>query len=183
MSDKITADTEVSGTELAAVLGLSKRRIEQLVQDGTIETVSKGRMKLGDAVQAYIRSVTKPIDEDDIKTEKARRKSEAVLKSSRAAIAKYQVQELQGKMHRAEDVAAMTEELVYTVRGALNALPGRLAVDVAAAGSAAEASNIIRGEVHKIMLELSAFRYDPAKYEARVRERMSLSERDTDDDE
>ena len=27
-------------------------------------------------------------------------------------------------MHRAEDVAALTEDLVYTIRGALNALPG-----------------------------------------------------------
>ena len=183
MSDKITADTEVSGTELAAVLGLSKRRIEQLVQDGTIETVSKGKMMLGNAVQAYIRSVTKPIDEEDIKTEKARRKSEAVLKSSRAAIAKYQVQELQGKMHRAEDVAAMTEDMIFNFRGALDALPGSVAIDAAAATTPAEVSSIVRREVGRIEAELSRYRYDPAKYEARVRERMSLSERVPEDDE
>lgn len=181
MSESV-AEMEVNGTELAAVLGLSKRRIEQMVQDGTIETVSRGRMRLGDAVQAYIKFVSKPVDEEDVKTEKARRKSEAVLKSSRAAIAKMQVQELQGKMHRSEDVAAMTEDLVYTVRGALNALPGRLAVDVAAAKTAAEASDIIRREVHKMMTELAGYRYDPAKYEARVRERMQMSEREDDDE-
>ena len=75
----------------------------------------------------------------------------------------------------------MTEELVYTIRGALNALPGRLAVDVAKAGTPAEASEVIRKEVNKVMRELAGFRYDPKKYEERVRKRMDWSEADDDE--
>ena len=98
------------------------------------------------------------------------------------AIAKLEAEELKGTMHRAEDVAALTEDLVYTIRGALNALPGRLAVDVAAVSTPAEASEVIRKEVSKVMRELAGYHYDPKKYEERVRERRDWSERDSDDE-
>jgi len=65
------------------------------------------------------------------------------------------------------------------------ALPGRLAVDVVSAQTAAEAADIIRAEVFKVMQELSQYRYDPQKYEERVRDRMkweSDSEVDSDDE-
>ena len=106
------------------------------------------------------------------------------MKVARAQIAKAEADELQGKMHRSEDVAAMTTDLMYAIRGAMMALPGRLAVDVAAAQSPAEAAEIIRREVNKAMRELSNYRYDPKKYEERVRERRAWeadSGRDADD--
>lgn len=179
----IIGETEVNGTELASVLGLSKRRIEQMAQDGTITAVSRGRFILGESVQKYIKFLSDgSMDEEDKKLEKARRQSEATMKASKAIIAKMEAEELRGNMHRAEDVAAMTEDLVYTIRGALLALPGRLAVDVAATKTAAEASEVIRKEVNKVMRELAGYKYDPAKYEERVRERRDWSERDNDDD-
>ena len=98
--------------------------------------------------------------------------------------AKAEADELQGKMHRSEDVAAMTTDLIYAIRGAMMALPGRLAVDVASANSPAEAAEIIRREVNKAMRELSNYRYDPKKYEERVRDRRAWeadSGRDADD--
>ena len=102
----------------------------------------------------------------------------------KATIAKLEAEELKGKMHRSEDVAAMTTDLIYAIRGAMMALPGRLAVDVASANSPAEAAEIIRREVNKAMRELSNYRYDPKKYEERVRERRAWeadSGRDVDD--
>ena len=85
-----------------------------------------------------------------------------------------EVEELQGKRHRSEDVAAMTEDLIYTIRGALLALPGRLAVDTSTAKSPNEAAEIIRKEVHAVMQDLSEYRYDPKKYEERVRARHNF---------
>ena len=102
----------------------------------------------------------------------------------KATIAKLEAEELKGKMHRSEDVAAMTTDLIYAIRGAMMALPGRLAVDVASANSPAEAAEIIRREVNKAMRELSNYRYDPKKYEERVRDRRAWeadSGRDADD--
>ena len=89
-----------------------------------------------------------------------------------AKIAELEAQELQGIMHRSEDVATLTEDLLYTIRDSLLALPGRLAVDVAATNTAAEAAEVIKREVFLVMKDLSSYNYDPEKYAERVRERM-----------
>lgn len=183
---KITTETEVSTTELACVLGITGRRIRQLAEDGQLVKLSQGRFNLCDSVQRYIAAQGKDTQsEEDKKFEKARRSADVTLKASKAQIAKMEADELRGKMHRSEDVAAMTEDLLYTIRGALIALPGRLAVDVAAASTAAEAAEIIRKEVHVAMRSLSNYRYDPAKYEERVRARRdwdSVNGGDDDDE-
>lgn len=119
----------------------------------------------------------------DLKRENAKSAAEITLKAAKATIAQLEAAELQGKMHRSEDVAAMTEDLIFTMRNMLAALPGRLAVDVAAAESAAEAADIIRREVHSIMAEIAKYRYDPAKYEERVRERKKWEVAELEDDE
>lgn len=171
---KITPETEVGTTELACVLGITGRRIRQLAEDGQLEKVSKGRFLLCESVQRYISSTTKEVEnEDDRRMEKARRTAAVTLQASKAQIAKMEADELRGKMHRSEDVAAMTEDLIYTIRGSLMALPGRLAVDVTAAATPAEAAEIIRKEVHTLMRELTDYQYDPEKYEERVRERRN----------
>lgn len=183
--EKITDTTEVSTTELATILGLSARRIQQMAQDGTLPTIRRGSFELCKSVQRYISFQGKDsLSEEEEKLEKARRQSEVTLKVSKAQIAKLEASELQGKMHRSEDVAAMTEDLIYTIRAALVALPGRLAVDVSDAKTAAEASEIIRKEVYEVMKELAAYRYNPKKYEERVRERRAwdLTESDIDDE-
>ena len=204
-SEKITDETEVSTTEMATVLGVSARRVQQMAQDGTVPTCRKGFFRLADSVQRYIKFLSDgPMDEEDKKLEKTRRVAETTMKASKATIAKLEAEELKGTMHRAEDVAALTEDLVYTIRGALNALPGRLAVDVAAVSTPAgdDASGVphdgalvmgdppdvagkrevIRKEVSKVMRELAGYHYDPKKYEERVRERRDWSERDSDDE-
>ena len=48
---KIDAEAEVSTTELAAILGVTARRVQQMAQDGTIVPVRRGYFQLGDAVQ------------------------------------------------------------------------------------------------------------------------------------
>ena len=183
--EKLGVDTEVSVAELAALLGLSADRIYQLIRGGILQTVKRGRLLLADSLQRYIATINKePVSDEDMKLEKVKQTAEATLKHSKAKIAKLEAEELEGKMHRSEDVEAMTADLLYAVRGALIALPGRLAVDVAQAQTAAEASEVIRQEVNKVLKEISQYKYDPLKYEERVRKRMDWDSimGDTDDD-
>lgn len=86
---KITADMEVSTSELACILGVSGRYIRRLAEDGQLKKASKGRFKLCDSVQKYIdlQSKNEKTDEADLKLEKARRTAEATLKASKAQIA------------------------------------------------------------------------------------------------
>lgn len=182
-TEKINEETEVTPAEMAAVLRLTGRRVRQLTEDGVLRKNGAGRYGLIENIHLWHKNDTAaPVDEEDQKLEKARRKSEVQIKASKAMVAKLEAEELKGLMHRAEDVAAITEDLVYTIRGALMALPGRLAVDVASCSTPAEASDVIRREVYKIMRELAGYHYDPKKYEERVRERRDWSKRDGDDE-
>jgi len=169
--EKITLETEVTSSELACVLGITGRNVRQLVEDGQLEK-KDGRFLLCDSVQRYVAFKSKrDKDDEEKRLEKTRLTADVTMKASKAQIAKMEADELRGKMHRSEDVAAMTEDLIYTIRGSLMALPGRLAVDVATVTTPAEAAEIIRKEVHALMRELANYQYDPEKYEERVRER------------
>lgn len=181
----------VKTADICSMTGKSNQWIGQLVAQGTLHkrsTPHGNLFELGETMRAYcamLKARAGPEkSEQEIKREEAKSAAEVTMKVARAQIAKAEADELQGKMHRSEDVAAMTTDLMYAIRGAMMALPGRLAVDVAAAQSPAEAAEIIRREVNKAMRELSNYRYDPKKYEERVRERRAWeadSGRDADD--
>ena len=175
----------VKSKDLAEMFDLTPRRITQLRTEGVLipEQTSAGlRYPLTASVRAYVlylrdsRSAPKTTANS---IEQRKNEAEADLKGARAAIAELELKE----MHRAEDVEAVTTDFVLLVRSLLMALPGRLAVDVAGAGNAAEASVIIRTEVNKLLEELSQYRYDPAEYARRVSERVGMSAQQDEDDE
>ena len=169
---------------IAKLFGVTDRRIQQLAKEGIIPAAQKRpyMFDLLPTVQSYIRYLSdkangreaKSADTAQVEMEKLR--AEADMKRSKADMAAMQLKELEGKMHRSEDVEAVMTDLVYTIRSMLTALPGRLAVDVSTAGSAAEASEIIRVEVYKILDELAAYKYDPEEYARRVMDREGWSE-------
>ena len=176
--------------DLANLFGLTGQWINQLTRDGVIkrrDTPAGKRYNVVESVRAYtqyLRDKAANRADRGIPEDKELEKfdAEVRIKRAKAEIAELEAQEVQGIMHRSEDVAAMTEDLIYTVRDSLLALPGRLAVDVAGASTAAEAAEIIKREVYAVMKELSQYQYDPAKYAERVRERMDW-EGDVDDGE
>jgi hypothetical protein len=73
----------------------------------------------------------------------------------------------------------MTDHILL-LRSMILAMPGRLAVDVISAKTAAEAAEIIKTECHTMLNQLAAYEYDPDEYKRRVRERKGWDER-TDD--
>ena len=124
-------------------------------------------------------------DDPDIQElELEKRRAEVKAKKAKATMLDYELKELKGKMHRSEDVASMTADLIYSVRTSLIALPGRLAMDLSSLTEPAEISARIQKEVYLIMEELSSYKYDPEKYKERVMERSGheLSMEDTDDE-
>jgi len=168
---------------MALVLGVTARRVQQMVQDGTLKTVTKGKIGLIDGVQRYITFITgNQLSEDEVRVEKARKEAEMKLKTAKAEIATLEASELKGKMHRSEDVEAMTQDLCAFIREGLLSLPGRLAVDVSLSDAPEECSVLIRDAVYAVLEGLADYEYDPAKYEERVRNRESMDERPDDEE-
>ena len=176
--------------DICRMTGKSNQWIGQLTSQGILtkkQTPHGALYELTETMRAYIEMLDARAEERDDKeqkTEATRREAEAAFKKAKATVATLDAQERLGKMHRSEDVAAMTEDLIYTIRSGLLALPGRLAVDVMSAKDSAEASDIIEREIYKLMNELANYKYDSAKYQERVRERLNLEAADfADDDE
>ena len=176
---------------LCNLTGTSNQWIGQLTSQGVVnrtKTPHGSLYELAPSMKSYCKMLEERASKtEDEKLERERHTSENSIKKAKAIVAVMEAHELQGKMHRSEDVAAMTSELVTTIRNRLLALPGQLAVDVSECRSAAEAATIIRNAVYSVMDELSRFRYDPKKYEERVRERRNWenrqSEVSTDDED
>lgn len=172
MYENIDQNTVVTPRELASVLRLTTRHVRRLYEDGVLQKTDSG-YNLADNVEAYYRmKYDRPESEDMAQMDVAMRAAELKLKDSKAKIAEMEAEELAGKMHRAEDVEAVTSDMVFTVRSALMSLPGRLAMNLVNIPTAAEVSQIIRKEVNLIMNELAHYKYDPARYEELVRDRM-----------
>lgn len=177
---------------IATLFGLTVRRIQQLTQDGILKTEQVGKQRrydLLDTVRRYIAYLqekcnSKGGNKDDAENESRKIRADADLKATKAEIAELELQELKGEMHRSEDVEAMTTDLVFTIRGMMLALPGRLAIDLANINSPAEISERIKQEVHAILLELSNYSYDSDAYKKRVRDRQGWGEltKDSDDE-
>lgn len=169
---------------IAKLFDLDVRRVQQLAKEGILPAASQRPYKfdLLPTVKAYIRYLRDRANgkeaktADTVKAEADKLRAEADLKQSKAKIAELQLKELEGKMHRSEDVEALTNDLVYTARSMIMALPGRLAMDVVQAGSANEASALIRTECYKILDELAGYQYDPEAYRRRVRDREGWSD-------
>lgn len=172
-----------TSNELANLFGVSVRQIQRLTLDGIIEPIGNDRPYKYD-LQTVCPQYCKYLENKaangaqrkviaDLEEEKLR--AESRIKKARAEMAELQANELAGKLHRAEDVEAITTDHVLYMRSMLMAMPGKLAVDLAAIQTAAEAAERVKQEVYYILTNLANYRYDPDEYAKRVRERNGLS--------
>lgn len=177
----------VTGRELAEVIGISPRRVNQLRTEGFFEAHGKPLVyDLCGSVHAYIDFVRDSARErapEDADAEKKRLQADADFKRARADQEEIKLAELRGTMHSAEDVERAVGQLVQAVRSALLALPGRVAVDAAQCSTAPEVSALLGHEVDAILTDLAQYEYDPKAYATMVRERRGWVEPDDADDE
>jgi phage terminase Nu1 subunit (DNA packaging protein) len=162
---------------IAKIFGVTTRRIEQLKSEGVIKGQGKPtKYDLLPTIQAYIKYLSdkaygREQKQSISELEEEKLRSEVALKKSKAEAAKLELKELQGKMHKAEDVEAITTDHVLFVRSLLMAMPGKLAVDCAKCKTATEAAARVQQEVNYVLDNLAEYRYDPEEYKRRARER------------
>jgi len=173
--------------DLCILLGVTKQWIGQLVNQGNLirtETDYGPMFSLMDSVKLYMDSQAEKVKktEEEKKLDKLRAQAEVKLKAAKAQMADMQAKELAGKMHRSEDTQLFTQGLIDMVKSSLLSLPGRLAVEISLCETAEECSILIKDAVKDVLREISEFDYDPEKYEALVRERQNLDERQDDEE-
>ena len=172
---------------IANLFGTDVRRIQQLNAEGVIK--GQGRPAMYDLVPTIkalfeyqrkkIQGKEKNADTEEL--ERRKLKAEAEIKEAKAEVAKMEQAELEGKLHRAEDVEAITTDHVLFLRSMLMAMPGKLAVDLAGEHTAAEQAETVKKEVHFVLEQLANYRYDPEEYKKRVKERQGWDNPGGDD--
>lgn len=178
----------LSTKDIAELLGVDVRRVQQLTKEGTITGVKvagKYTYDLFSVSKEYIAHLSKKVSGKE-KTEKGiiledeKLSEEIGIKKSKRKIIEMEVAELEGKLHNADDVKDMTTDLVLAIRSMLLAFPGRLSVDIIKC-TAPEASEMIERAIHDVLDELSKYKYNPKEYRKRVMDSKGWLN-DNDDD-
>lgn len=175
----------VSAKEIAEVFQFeSVRRVQQLTQDGVISTTDVKesgrkvkRYELIPTVKAYIKFLQdkaygreKKMSETDLITRKLQ--ADVDFREAKAKMAQLQLDEIEGRMHSAEDVECMTTDLCLAIRSALLAMPGQLSKDVAEESDPSQVQILIKDTVCLVLEELSRYEYSKENYRKRVAERQ-----------
>lgn len=162
---------------IAKIYGSDVRRIQQLNAQGVIH--GEGRPAMYDliptiqALFAYQRQLIQGQrgNPEAEKQESAKRAADIRIKNARAKMAEMEQQQLAGSLLLASDVEAITTDHVLFFRSILLGLPGKLAVDLAGDHTAAEQAQVVQREVNSILDALANYKFDPAEYERRLKER------------
>lgn len=178
----------VSSKEIAQFFQVSTRRVEQLKAEGVIK--GEGKPTKYDFIptgMAYIKYLSdkaygREQKENMARLEEEKLQAETDIKKAKAEIANLERDELAGKLHRAEDVEAITTDHVLFLRSMLMAMPGKLAVDLGGTHTAAEQAERVKQEVYFILDQLANYKYDPEAYKKRVKERQGWEHDHKDDD-
>ena len=180
---------ELTARDFGELVGISDRHVRRLIKSGKVPAKSQNplRISVGAGLAAFIshlkesaKTEDRPVDDEKARSEKLRADADISIYKAKQEEAKWK--EMAGQLHRSEDVQAMTEDLIYTIRGAITALPGKLAMNVAAEDDPNVCSNIIKQEVILVLEGLSEYEYSKERYLARMKEREGREAEEEDED-
>lgn len=154
---------EVTEVDLAEYLGLSTRRIRQLVKEGVVIKSQRGRYDLQKSVLGYINSLRQEEKQQSANLDKLKISKEATalqheqLKKRKTEL---QVQELEKKLHRAEDVEYFWNAMALAAKSRLTAIPVKCAPVLVGIEDRKEIQAILKREVAEALNEIAAYDVD-----------------------
>ena len=137
---------------MAKLLQITPRRLQQLVTEGVIPKVSRGRYELAPVVQAYInylRERTLPGMMNVVSLDEARQRKLA----AEAKLAEIEVAKAEGGVVTIQIVEKSWTDLVHAVRGRLLALPQNVAAMVAVEDDTGKCEALINREIKSALAE------------------------------
>ena len=178
-----TAGGYATAEDIAKLLGLSHRRVQQLRAEGAMVTERVGnttRYKLAESLVQYIKYLQGK--QDKAAVDERIKMAEADLKERKAALAGLELSRRKGEVHDAEHVQILMNAMILETRAALIGLPSRVAMRCYGK-SVNEISNIIKGALNQVMQDMSQKQYDPDKFEELVRAEGDWLASKVDDEE
>jgi phage terminase Nu1 subunit (DNA packaging protein) len=169
----------VTTAEISEIFGLSDRRVQQLVKEGALVKVSRGKYDLKASVQRYIEYIKEQAEKTEEELDQTREKT-LLIRANRQKV-ELELQIMRGELHRSEDVRRVMNDMLGAFRARVLAIPSKVAPRLIAQTNAAVIQNIIKNEVYEALQELSE--YDPHIFYAHSKDKLVLENEEDDDEE
>ena len=147
------AATTVPLETICKLLDLTPQRIGQLVKEGVIPKVERGRYELVPVVRAYIQflrmgNLKRDLPEDDYTTHRMR------LTRAKADIMEMERSQMEELLIPSADIEQAWLEASTNMRAKMLSLPTKASPEVFAAESLAEVKNILKEQIYEALTEL-----------------------------
>ncbi|GAV21597.1 hypothetical protein [Carboxydothermus pertinax] len=162
----------VSTPELAEILNLSERRIQQLVKNEIISKIGRGKFYLPTVVQEYISWIKTQLGNSD--EELDLKKEKTLLTRAHRQKVELELQIMRGELHRSEDVRRVMNDMLGAFRARCLAIPTKAAPRLQGKTDLAVIQDIIKKEVYEALTELAD--YDPEVFYKLSKDKLVLDE-------
>lgn len=163
-------DLTISTHQLAKILGLTDRRIQQLAQDELVPRIERDKYYAPDAVQAYMKQKIEQAEERKRNSDPEEQYlvEHARLEKAKREKAEIQVSLMKGTVHAAEDVEREMTKMLMAFRAKILGIPSRLAPKATNIDNANQLEDMIRQELYEALKELSDYDPDTFAHETTV---------------
>lgn len=147
------AATTVPLETISKLLDLTPQRVNQLVREGVLPKVHRGRYELVPVVRAYIQylrmgNLKRDLPEDDYTTHRMR------LTRAKADIMEMERAQMEEQLIPAADIEQAWGEATTNMRAKMLSLPTKAAAEVFSAESLAQIKNILKEQIYEALTEL-----------------------------
>lgn len=158
---EVISKTIVNSVTLGDIWGITDRRVRQLVDEGVIETVGRGKYDLVECTRRYCTYLRAIADAaDDKKTAKLSYDEEhAIHEKVKRETAELQLKVMKGELHRGKDVETVMTDMITRAKTKLLGIPSKVAPMVIGYKDMAKVQGILQKHIEEALLELSE--YDP----------------------
>lgn len=168
---------------LAKQYSISERRVRQLRSDGAFVVEQTPVGPRYNVLKSYLQYGLYLQKKLNTAGERQRAlTADADYKEKRVELMDLELRKRRGELHEARHVETIITHNILTARAAFLALPGRIAQELAACGSANEINVVLRKAIIAILNELSEKKYDAAEFDRLVKEEGDFIPDDEDDE-
>lgn len=151
---------QFGSAEIAEILGIGVRRLQQLTKEGIIPKIAHGKYEIAEVVTAFLEwkvSQYENAQEDDQNL----RKERTLLTRVQRKKAEHELAIMKGELHKSEDVERVMNDMLSSFRARCLVIPNR-AASLVVNKTIEEARTMLKAEIYEALQELSD--YDPEKF-------------------
>lgn len=159
---KDISDLIVHTDVMANLLGFTRRRVNQLVNEGVLERKAPGRFYLMLNIKKYLDFLRTGQYEEEEKAQAEYWEEKALHEKAKREMAELKLAKLKNRLHDADDIELIITNMLITFRNRILGIPQKVAPKIIGMENLAEINDAINSELLEALTELSE--YDPEMF-------------------